>query len=104
MKKNHLLSDETLVPASLNLRKGTGKYKEVVDKIKEFYFKGHDPKSNVDNIFRVYTDNFFLYEIYRCTKLHLETNTYPIYFYRFSMETELNFMKILYGYTEKAGP
>nr|CAH7738335.1 unnamed protein product [Callosobruchus chinensis] len=78
MKKNHLLSDETLVPASLSLRKGTGRYKEVV-----------------------YTDNFFLYEIYRCTKLHLETNNYPIYFYRFSMETELNFMKILYGYTEK---
>lgn len=112
--------DDTIIPFSLNLRKGSNKYEMAMKEILEFYFDNKDPLLNKDNIYRVrssylrylacvllifafqlYTDNYFLFEVYRTAKYHLETSTTPVYFYNFDLDTNLNLMKKLSGITEK---
>ncbi|XP_074042065.1 juvenile hormone esterase isoform X3 [Leptinotarsa decemlineata] len=48
----------------------------------------------------LYTDNAFQYEVYKTAKSHLDSSKTPIFFYNFSLDTELNFMKPLYGMNE----
>ncbi|KAJ8924064.1 hypothetical protein NQ315_006841 [Exocentrus adspersus] len=88
-----LLSDETIVPYWLNLRIGSPQYNSAVQRIKDFYFNGKDPLENTDDIFRLYTDNFFLLGIHNIARYLQETGNTPTYFYKFSMDTGLNFMK-----------
>ncbi|XP_074042064.1 juvenile hormone esterase isoform X2 [Leptinotarsa decemlineata] len=100
-KTNKLLLDETVVPRSMNLRVGSDIYKRAVEEIKRFYFHDNEnPLTDLDNIYRLYTDNAFQYEVYKTAKSHLDSSKTPIFFYNFSLDTELNFMKPLYGMNE----
>lgn len=127
-RNSHLLRDETIVPFNLHLRKGSDKYQMVKNEIMRHYFDGKDPKSNVDDIYRVslltiysiswkwdyisflweinlhlqlYTDNYFLFEMFRTAKHHIATSTMPVYFYNFALDTDLNIIKNLYNITDK---
>lgn len=121
-RKNHLLRDDTIVPFNLNARQGTTKYDAAKSEIMEFYFGNRDPLKHKDDIYRViiknlqlydtinndshfklqlYSDNYFLYEVYRTAKTHVLTSTTPVYFYNFAHSTDLNLMKNLYNFTEK---
>uniref|UniRef100_V5GUX3 Esterase n=1 Tax=Anoplophora glabripennis TaxID=217634 RepID=V5GUX3_ANOGL len=99
-KGSHLLIDETIIPYSMNLRIGSDQYNSVVSSIKKFYFNDRDPSENKDDIYRLYTDNFFLLDIYNSARYFSETGNSPTYFYRFSLDTALNFMKSLYDIEE----
>ncbi|XP_056640905.1 uncharacterized protein LOC130447884 [Diorhabda sublineata] len=99
-KNNLVLVPETLIPRSLNLRIGSNLHKEAADRVKQFYFGDNDPLKNIDQIYKLYTDNYFLYEVYKTAKLHVETNQHPIFFYRFLFDTELNVLKNSYGISD----
>lgn len=43
------------------------------------------------------TDTSFLRDIYISVRCHLKTSTKPIYFYKMTLETELNIFKKLIG-------
>nr|WCC58199.1 carboxylesterase [Pharsalia antennata] len=99
-KGTHLLNDQTIVPYSMNLRIGSDQYNSTVNSIKNFYLNGSDPLETKDDIYRLYTDNFFLLEIYNSARYFLEAGNSPIYFYRFSLDTTLNFIKTMYSVEE----
>ncbi|KAG5891756.1 hypothetical protein JTB14_012490 [Gonioctena quinquepunctata] len=97
-QKNINIIDESVIPRSMNLRVGSDSYKRAVEEVKSFYFPDkRESSTDLDNIYRLYTDNAFQYEVYKTAERLLESSAAPIYFYRFSLETELNFMKNLYG-------
>lgn len=99
-KGTYLLTEETIVPYSMNLRIGSDRYNSTMNNIKNFYFNGRDPLETKDDIFRLYTDNFFLLDVYNSARYFSKTMNEPIYFYRFSLDTALNFMKYLYSIEE----
>ncbi|CAH1100290.1 unnamed protein product [Psylliodes chrysocephalus] len=98
--KSTALMPTTLIPNNFQMRIGSNLHKDVSNKIKKFYFGDKDPSTDKDWINKLYTDNYFLYDVYKNAKCHLETNTHPIYFYRFLFDTDLNFLKHMYGITE----
>ncbi|XP_018571949.2 esterase FE4-like [Anoplophora glabripennis] len=98
--KGTLLNDETIVPYSVNLRIGSDQYNSTVNSIKKFYFNDRNPLENKDDIYRLYTDNFFLLDMYNSARYLSETGNSPIYFYKFSLDTTLNSMKRFYSVTE----
>ncbi|CAG9856191.1 unnamed protein product [Phyllotreta striolata] len=99
--KTKLLMHTTLLPNNLGMRIGSDVHKRAAKRVMEFYFGDKkDPLDDIDWVNKLYTDNYFLYEVYRNAKCLLETNPCPIYFYRFLYDTELNFLKNLYGLTE----
>ncbi|CAH0550114.1 unnamed protein product [Brassicogethes aeneus] len=90
--KKHLTSETSFIPQNMKVQRGSPLYKEVAHKIKKYYL-GDDLKAT--DFYRLFTDNYFLLGVYRSAKHHIETNDQPIYFYRFSLDTELNFLKRL---------
>ncbi|XP_049817662.1 juvenile hormone esterase isoform X2 [Aethina tumida] len=97
--KKYLLTDNNLVPQNIGLEPGSSLYKEAAEKIKKFYMKGKSDEDNIDNFFKLFTDNYFLLGVYESIKKHLETTNQPIYFYRFSLDTNMNFLKRVFGIT-----
>ncbi|RZC31955.1 uncharacterized protein BDFB_007202 [Asbolus verrucosus] len=88
---------ELSVPFSLHIERGSNLSKMIAQKIKKFYFG--DVQQNKNQHLMQYcdlcTDTSFLRDVYFSTKHHLKTSTKPIYFYRMSLDTDLNVFKKL---------
>ncbi|NP_001034534.1 putative esterase [Tribolium castaneum] len=92
---------ELAVPNFLKLQRGSDISKLVAKNIKEFYYGNEEPTDkNKDKFYLLETDNFFLREIWRTVKYHNKTSSVPIYFYRMSIETDLNLFKNMFSITE----
>ncbi|XP_050307748.1 esterase B1-like isoform X2 [Anthonomus grandis grandis] len=94
------LSDETLVPNSLNLRIGSTQYKKVCEEVRQMYgLKGDEDMWNRDVLekaIKIYTHNYFMVDICRSAMLHA-SHKIPVWFYRFNLDTDLNFLKKVSG-------
>lgn len=77
-----------LVPYQFNLSPGTPTHEAVKSKIEEFY-KGPDGKFSPETC----SDLCFLRGLNTMTKKQLETTSTPIYWYRFSLDSDLNIFK-----------
>ncbi|KAJ8924063.1 hypothetical protein NQ315_006840 [Exocentrus adspersus] len=91
------LKDESIVPLGLNIKQGTPLYDRVVKLVKEFYFKDKDPLEQNDQIFKLYTDNHLLVELHNYVVQHMQRNHFPMYFYKFSLDTSLNYAKAAFS-------
>nr|XP_022909379.1 esterase B1-like [Onthophagus taurus] len=87
---------ETAIPHFMNIEKGSPLSLKISEKIKKFYFEGDDFKIGGDKLYQLQTDNLFLRGIYQSAKHHAKVNKNSVYLYRFSMETELNTMRMLF--------
>ncbi|KAJ3638223.1 hypothetical protein MTP99_001625 [Tenebrio molitor] len=88
---------ELAVPNFLNLERGSDISKLIARRIKEYYYGNEEPSTeNKDTFYLLETDNFFLRELLRTAKYHVETSSAPVFMYRMSIETSLNMMKNIY--------
>ncbi|KAK5645312.1 hypothetical protein RI129_006612 [Pyrocoelia pectoralis] len=79
---------------SLNVNKDTDLSKEVARKIKNFFYGDEEPSSrNTTPFYLLQSDNMFLRPLYNSVKHHCSTSKYPVYFYRISIDSNLNFFK-----------
>lgn len=88
----------TLIPHNVNCRKGNLYCQTLEDKIKEAYF-GYTKDDPVlwDKVpfFNMHTDVFWLRGIYSTIRNYPKNKNYPVYFYRFAMDSKLNISKRL---------
>lgn len=102
--KPEIITDfTTVIPNNLNARKGSLLYQTIADRIKAFYWgprlqqtrMGRHPRlKNMEPLYQLLTDVFFLRGIHCTVKNHYEMSPEtPIYYYRFSFETKLNVFK-----------
>lgn len=71
-------------------------------KIKEFYFNGNEPNvKDMEDYIKLMTDAWFMVGIREAAKYQLERSNGPIYFYKFSMDSKLNFVKNMNSETAK---
>lgn len=91
--------DSSLVPLSFNLSNLSSNstiIKEVADKFKSIYFNGQNLSSEtIEGWAQYHTDAQFKFPADRTLKIIAETATKPIYYYNFSFEGALNFLKTL---------
>lgn len=89
---------ELLVPTNLGVEKNTPKSKEVAQKIKSFYF-GDKPVSQETLFLYVdlSSDMWFVTDVHRTAKLQAARSSAPLFFYQFSFDGELGFMKRIIG-------
>lgn len=90
------------IPCDLNIARGSNKSNVVAEILKEFYvgskqLGNNDMQPEID----IMTDSWFLYGIYTSIRLRLEASKSPIYFYKFSADTELNTFKRINPITAK---
>lgn len=101
MCKGHseFLTDfSTVIPNNVHCTKGSLYCKTLEDKIKSTYFgytKDDPCVWDKMGLFNLYTDVFWLRGIYSTIRNHLATSACPVYFYRFSVDSELNISKCL---------
>lgn len=89
-------NDDFFVPLSFNLTKGSSKTKEVADAVRKYYFDGKQLSSNSLNDWaRFQTDSGFKFATDRTIKLFVNASAHPIYYYNFSFDGPLNFLKTL---------
>lgn len=88
-----------LIPADLRLERDSDEANELIQRILDFYFDGSEPVFPADqaSLINVLTDTWFAYPSKRLTFEHLENSENPIYFYRFSADTQLNVYKLRYS-------
>ncbi|KAH1000888.1 hypothetical protein HUJ04_013161 [Dendroctonus ponderosae] len=124
---DYFLSDMSLVPYTLNLRINSEPFKRVSEEIRRMYgITGEENlmvKADMEKgikvgistppcglvaglfnlqSFQLYTHNYFLTDIYKTALIHSKTSKFPVYFYRFDLDTDLNFIKKL-GQVETKG-
>lgn len=88
----------TIIPNNMNCIRGSLYNKTVKDKIRAAYFgytKDDPTMWDKMPLFDIYTDIFWLRGIYSTIRNHLATSDSPIYFYRFSTDSQLNISKRL---------
>lgn len=87
------------VPGLLQLKKGSTLSKRLGEEIIKFYFGNGDISrdTHLQEFYDITTDNSFLRGIYASVKIHRNTSKVPIYMYRLSLESELNFYKKILG-------
>ncbi|KAF2892582.1 hypothetical protein ILUMI_13585 [Ignelater luminosus] len=92
-----LITDfERAVPYMLNMPKGSEMSKKVAERIKRYFYGDSEPSlDNIDQYYLLQTDNFFLRSIQCTVKHHAATSPAPVYLYRMSIQSTLNFFKIL---------
>ncbi|XP_071053943.1 esterase FE4-like [Onthophagus taurus] len=82
------------VPDELGVLPGTPEALKLADEIKEFY-QG-DVEISPDfmlPLIHISTDTMFAFPARRAAVEHVKNNEYPVYFYRFSADSELNIFK-----------
>ena len=83
-----------LIPPDLRMVNGTEEATRLAAKIKYFYYGDNEPTPDDIKIeTQIYTDAIFGFPSYRVAREQLKWTNYPVYFYRFSADTELNFFK-----------
>ncbi|XP_044265017.1 juvenile hormone esterase-like isoform X1 [Tribolium madens] len=87
---------ETEIHYDLKLEKGSEKSKEVANKIQKFYFGEETPsEKTIDNMYLLKTDTQFVHGIHRSIYHQKQHSTEPIYLYRMSLDTSLNYYKTI---------
>ncbi|XP_044745323.1 uncharacterized protein LOC123307171 [Coccinella septempunctata] len=87
---------EKTVPNYLGIPKGSSSSKIVANKIMEHYFGDQDPdEADVDLSYKLWSDNFFIRDIYRSVSGHCRNSSKPVYLYEMTIETSLNMFKFL---------
>ncbi|RZC42621.1 COesterase and/or Abhydrolase 3 domain containing protein, partial [Asbolus verrucosus] len=86
---------EEVVPFILGTEYGSEVSKTVANKIKTFYFGRPGSENSFNDFYVFHTDNCFLREIFCAIQYHVKTSSLPVYFYRVSVETNLNIWKRL---------
>ncbi|KAJ4438845.1 hypothetical protein ANN_14798, partial [Periplaneta americana] len=89
---------EILVPKFLKLERNSKKSKEVAQKIKKFYF-GDKPVSQETLLeyIDLSSDMWFVARIHQTVRLHSSKSSAPVYYYQFTFEGELGFLKKVMG-------
>ncbi|KAI4468856.1 carboxylesterase [Holotrichia oblita] len=84
-----------LIPDDLEIEKDSDEAKALLQKIYDFYFDGAEPTlhNNELSLINLFTDIWFGYPSIRLALEHVKTAKNPIYFYRFSADTQLNVYK-----------
>lgn len=89
-------NDEYFVPLSFNLDKNDSHVKEVADAFRNLYFNGTQLSSNSLNEWaEFHTDAQFKFPSDRAIKSFAKSSNHPIYYYNFSFDGGLNFLKTL---------
>nr|XP_022909142.1 juvenile hormone esterase-like [Onthophagus taurus] len=92
---------DDLIPYNLNLKPESLESKEVLEKIKKFYFNGNYPKEkDLQKYLQVKADIYCTHPIQTAIKAHLTTQALPIYFFKFAFHGKLNLYKKLQGVTK----
>ncbi|KAK9875483.1 hypothetical protein WA026_007874 [Henosepilachna vigintioctopunctata] len=94
-----MLTDMELnVPFHLGMEKGSVSSREVAEKIFRFYFGDQDPVlADVDNFYKLLSDNFFIRDLYRSATFHAKYSSNPVYLYEMTLKTSINAFKALTG-------
>lgn len=101
-KSSHEIDFLQYIPNDLNIEKDSNISKIIVEKIKQFYVGNKDLQfSDMQPEIDIMTDSWFWYGIYTSIRLRLAASNSPIYFYRFSADTNLNTFKKLNPITAK---
>lgn len=92
--EKYVQSVESRVPHFLGIKKGTEESKKLTEKIKRFYYEDLEPsRERVDHLYKEYSDNLFVRDIYRSALIHSESSPIPVYLYKITLETNLNVFK-----------
>ncbi|KAG5882682.1 hypothetical protein JTB14_019683 [Gonioctena quinquepunctata] len=82
------------VPYDLNVSKNSDQLKEVAGKMKEFYYKEADlSEANVKCRYLMVGDVHFVYGIQKSAMMLQRHGTAPVYMYRMSLNSSLNYFK-----------
>lgn len=106
---------EEAIPFTLGVPKGSDLSLKIAKRVKEFYYGDKEPTlDDIDTLYKVsgsyeiekekifhgskylfqlQTDNFFFRGIYVTAKLHADTSSEPVYFYKFSVDGPMNVLK-----------
>ncbi|KAJ3657575.1 hypothetical protein Zmor_009364 [Zophobas morio] len=91
-----------LLPYSFNYDKKSAKFRELNQKVVQFYFGNDKPDPRKKEIVaQLFTDVTFLRGIFQAVKGHVKTCQKPVYLYRMSIESELNAFKKIFKYESK---
>ncbi|XP_018324114.1 uncharacterized protein LOC108736254 [Agrilus planipennis] len=89
-----LPSFEQIIPQWLGYPNGSSESKTIAEQIKRFYYGEEEPcMANVDNLYLLLGDSYFLSGIAFTVRAHVHTSSMPIYLYRFSIDGRLNLYK-----------
>lgn len=89
-------NDDFFVPLSFNLDKNSPEVKEVASVFKNLYFNGEQLSSESLNEWaKFHTDAQFKFPADRAIKSFANVSSHPIYYYDFSYDGGLNFLKTL---------
>ncbi|KAI2474087.1 esterase B1-like [Diabrotica virgifera virgifera] len=82
------------IPFDLNIPEKTERAKEVAEKMQKFYYQDKDlSEKNINNRYRMVSDVHFLYGIQKTITLLQRHSKAPVYVYRMSIISNLNFFK-----------
>nr|XP_023025748.1 esterase B1-like [Leptinotarsa decemlineata] len=82
------------IPYDLNILKNQNQVQEVAQKMKEFYYKSADlSESNIHCRYMLVSDVHFVYGIQKSATLLKRHGTAPVYVYRMSLNSSLNYFK-----------
>ncbi|CAH0714294.1 unnamed protein product, partial [Brenthis ino] len=99
-----LLNVGAVVPRELKFKLKNEQTLEVDRKIRKFYFKDQElNKTMLQEVVDFETDRLFAYNIYRFARYHKHVTAMPVYFYKFSIETERNYTKKFYKMDDVPG-
>lgn len=88
--------DEFFVPLSFNLHENSSDVKEVADTFRNLYFDGKKLSGDSLNEWaKFHTDAQFKFPTDRAIKSFAQNASQPIYYYNFSFDGGLNFLKTL---------
>nr|UUB32810.1 carboxylesterase COEC1 [Dendroctonus valens] len=90
---------EYFIPHNVNLKSNSTLRWTYIEKLRNLYLNGPDKEDAV----MIITDAWFLSGIIGSVKNHSQTSPYPIYLYKLSLDTELNFVKKACKLTEIFG-
>lgn len=89
-------NDKFLVPLSFELPENSTEVKEVAQAFRDLYFSGKNLSGdNLDDWAHFHTDAQFKFPTDRTMKFFAQNSPYPIYYYEFSFDGALNFLKTL---------
>ncbi|KAM3964224.1 juvenile hormone esterase [Aphomia sociella] len=91
-------SPGSVVPRELKLKWPAHKLLEADKKIRDYYFGGKNVSEEMmKEVVNLESDKLFIFNIVRYARYHSCFNTKPVYLYKFTAETERNYMKKLYN-------
>ncbi|KAJ2949822.1 hypothetical protein O0L34_g11137 [Tuta absoluta] len=93
-----LNSTGAVVPKEIKMKMTPDKLQEVDERVRKHYFGGEPITMEcIQKVSYLETDKLFVYNIRRFARYHHLYNSNPVYLYKFTAETERNYMKKFYN-------